>query len=240
MPHGTTGNFNILFQLKSIQWHSCCQQVWGLANLNLNSACCFQSLHFFFHPTRDHQRHSHTDMALIKRLLNPEEVCVRSFRGTILTSEYNLELGPPLSTSPLSLLDPTPPAPIFCQLTFSGVLLLLFSPSLSEVCVQFFSTGEVRAVSPTKLTDSKRLVCEASLEFICLNSFSFFSYVAPSLCPLFEPGEMQISTHTYTTSPWVTAPFACTCAHVCPYCISFNQLWFPWLSSQCTHRAKNW
>ena len=46
--------------------------------------------------------HTHTDLGLIKRLLNPEEVCVRSFRGTILTSEYNLELGPPPLWFPLS------------------------------------------------------------------------------------------------------------------------------------------
>ena len=97
---------------------------------------------------------------------------------------------PPSLVPPLSLLDHSS-----SQLTFSRVLLLFFSPSLSGVFLGWvLSSGDVRAFSLSlslslshthtqQKGDSKRLVCKASLEFICLNRFISPS-VAPSLCPL--------------------------------------------------------
>ncbi len=155
-------------------------------------------------------KHTHTDLGLIKRLLNPEEVCVRSFRGTILTSEYNLELRPPSLCFP-SLIT----GPFFLPAHF------LQGPSLVFLSLPFRSlgwvlcSGEVRAFSLTTLTDSKRLVCEASLEFICLNSFISPS-VAPSLCPRFRLGG-NVYYHKNILCLTLINRIVCMC--VCCYCV---------------------
>lgn len=75
------------------------------------------------------------DLNLMKRLLHPEEVCVRSFRGTQPPS--------PLSGSPLSLLDHSS-----SRLTFSRVLLLFFHSLPFRSLGWVLSSGEVRGLLP--------------------------------------------------------------------------------------------
>lgn len=130
------------------------------------------------------QSHTHRDLGLIKRLLNPEEVCVRSFRGTILTSEYNLELGPPPLWFPLSHYWTILPPGSLSPGSFSCFSLPPFQDFFGLSSFQRGSPGLLSlSLTHTTESDSKRLVCKASLEFICLNRF-ISPPLAPSLCPL--------------------------------------------------------